>query len=419
MTRSSCVIVGASAAGVSAAVRMRRMDYPGTITLVDVDPRLPYERPPLSKALLDEGTAGLVPIQPAETYRDLDIDLRLGARVVEVDPARLTVRLGDGDVLKSGRLVLATGVRPRKLTVKGADATNVLSLRDAADAGRIGAHLGRGGPLVIVGGGFIGLELAAVAVDRGIEVTVVEAQPQPLTHVLGPDVAALVTGLHREHGVRLLSGVTVAGFLGPAGRVEEVRLSDGRRLPAAAVVVGVGVEPRHELARSARIDTDDHGIPVNEFGQTSRAWIYATGEVASQFHPDLPRRGRIEHWDAALRHGAAVGSTLAGEPVRYTDPPYAWSDQYGATLQLIGRARPTDELVLREGAAPGRFLAFWLRHGRIGAVAGMDAAREIGVVKRLMAAGVLVGREQLTRSDTNLRALLKARSTMPGSRLAN
>ncbi|MFE2336637.1 NAD(P)/FAD-dependent oxidoreductase [Streptomyces coelicoflavus] len=414
MTKTRCVIVGASAAGVSAALQMRRMDFPGTITLVDTDPRLPYERPPLSKALLEDGASALVPIQPAETYRDLDIELRLGERVTEVDPARLTVRLGSGDILKSGRLVLATGVRARRLAVEGGDVDNVLSLRDADDARRIGAQLARGGPLVIVGAGFVGLEIAAVARTRGIDVTIVEAQPHPLVHALGPDVAELLTDLHHGHGVRLLSGVTVSAFAGPAGRVEEVWLSDGRRLPAAVVVVGIGVEPRHELARSAIVDTDHYGIPVNEFGQTSRAWIYATGDVASQRHPNLPQRGRIEHWDAALRHGAAVGSTLAGEPVQYTDAPYAWTDQYGATLQLIGRGRPTDDLVLREGATPGRFLAFWMRHGRIGAVAGMDASREIGVVKRLMAAGVPVDGEQLARPDTDLRGLLKKRRTADG-----
>ncbi|MFD8089324.1 NAD(P)/FAD-dependent oxidoreductase [Streptomyces malaysiensis] len=408
VTKPSCVIVGASAAGVSAAVQMRRMDYPGTITLVDADPHLPYERPPLSKALMDDTEHGLVPIQPAETYRDLDIDLRLGERVVEVDPARLTVRLSDGDVLNSGRLVLATGVSPRRLDVKGAHAANVLSLRDAADARRIGVYMARGGPLVIVGAGFIGLELAAVARERGIDVTVVEAQPHPLAHAVGTDVARLLTDLHRGHGVRLLSGVTVRELIGSVDGVEEVRLSDGRRLPTAAVVVGVGVDPRRGLARSARVDTDSFGIPVNEFGQTSRAWIYATGDVASQPHPNLPGRGRIEHWDAALRHGAAVGATLAGNPVRYTDPPYAWSDQYGATLQIVGRARSTDELVMREGASPDRFLAFWIRRGRIGAVAGMDVPRDIGAVKRLMAIGTPVSTGLLARRDTDLRGLLKA-----------
>ncbi|MET9218371.1 FAD-dependent oxidoreductase [Streptomyces sp. NPDC003300] len=403
----SCVIVGASAAGVCAAVALRGHGYRGTVTLVDADPNLPYERPPLSKGLLDGESAGLVPIQPPSVYQDLDIALRLGERVVGIDPAALTVRLSGGDVLACGRLVLATGVAARRLTTPGADADNVLSLRDAADAVRLHARLARGGPLVIIGAGFIGLELAAVARRRGIEVTVVEAQPYPLASVLGPAVADLMTRLHRDHGVRLLTGVTVTEFLGSPAGVEAVRLSDGQRVPAATVVVGIGVRPRTELARTARIDVDDWGIPVNEFGQTSRAWIYATGDVASQPHPHLTARGRLEHWEAAQRHGTAVGSTIAGSPVRYTAPPYAWSDQYDTTLQIIGRPRRSDDFVLREGAVPDRFLAFWLRHGRIAAAAGMGAAREVGVVKRLIAGNVPVDSRLLSDPGLDLRGTLK------------
>ncbi|MEW2522652.1 NAD(P)/FAD-dependent oxidoreductase [Actinacidiphila alni] len=406
-TGHSCVIVGASAAGVAAAVAMRGEGYGGTVTLVDADPHLPYERPPLSKGLLGEDSTGLVPIQPASVYDDLGIVLRLGERVVGIDPAGLSVRLSGGDVLGCSRLVLATGVAARRLTTPGADAANVLSLRDAADAVRLNAQLARGGPLVVIGAGFIGLELAAVARGHGIEVTVVEAQPHPLASVLGPEVAALLTELHRGHGVRLLTGVTVTEFLGTAAGVEAVRLSDGQRLPAATVVVGIGVRPRTELAASARLDTDQWGIPVNEFGQTGRAWIYATGDVASQPHPHLTARGRLEHWEAAQRHGAAVGSTIGGSPVRYTEPPYAWSDQYDTTLQIIGRPRTGDDFVLRQGAEPGRFLAFWLRRGRVAAAAGMGVARDVGAVRRLIAGEVPVDGLALSDPGLDLRRTLK------------
>ncbi|WP_236794740.1 NAD(P)/FAD-dependent oxidoreductase [Amycolatopsis sp. GM8] len=407
MNKPRCLIVGASAAGVAVAIELRNNGYTGAVTLIDADPNLPYERPPLSKSVLGAGSRGFVPIQPAPIYRDLDIELRLGEKVTAVDPAALTVRLDGGDAVPVSRLVLATGLSPRRLRVAGADAENVLSLRDAADARRIAEELASGGPLVIIGAGFIGLELAAVARERGIDVTVVEAQARPLTHAVGADVASLLMELHRGHGVKLLTGATVAEFAGSAGRVEEVRLADGRRLPASTVVVGVGVEPRTELTVSARIEVDTFGIPVNEFGQTSRAWIYATGDVASQNHPALARRGRIEHWDTAQRHGAAVGATIAGTPTRYREAPYAWSHQYGATLQIVGRPRPDDDLVLRDGASPGEFLAFWIRDGYVGAVAGMAASREVGVVKRLMAARVPVERAQLLGRDLDLRRFLK------------
>ncbi|GHH34723.1 pyridine nucleotide-disulfide oxidoreductase [Lentzea cavernae] len=401
------MIVGASAAGISAALALRRLDYRGTITVVDGDPHPPYERPPLSKALLDDTTGGLVPIVPWSTYADLEIDLRLGERVTAIDPGALKVHLGGGEQLDVDRLVLATGVTARHLALPHADADNVLTLRDATDAARLSAQLARGGPLVIIGAGFIGLELAAVARQRGIDVTVVEAQPRPLANIVGPEVASLVVDLHRGHGVRLITGATVERFAATGSTVEQVVLSTGHRLDTATVVVGIGVQPRTELGTSARVDVDHWGFPVNEFGQTSRAWIFAAGDVASQAHPHLATRGRLEHWDTAQRHGAAVGSTVAGEPVRYKEAPYAWSDQYDATLQIIGRPRGTDQVVIREGATPQRFLAFWLRDGRLAAAAGMDASREIGIARRLVASTVLVDNAVLADAATDLRALLK------------
>ncbi|MFD4640785.1 NAD(P)/FAD-dependent oxidoreductase [Lentzea sp. NPDC058436] len=406
MHRSSCVIIGASAAGISAAVAMRRLDYRGTVTVVDADPNPPYERPPLSKALLDD-TTGLVPILPWSTYGDLQIDLRLGERVSAVDPGSLKVHLEGGDRLDVDRLVLATGVAARHLAIPHADADNVLTLRDAADAGRVSAQLARGGPLVIIGAGFIGLELAAVARQRGIDVTVVEAQPHPLANVVGSEVAGLVVDLHRGHGVRLVTGATVERFVATGSTVEQVVLSNGQRVDAATVVVGIGVRPRTELAASARVDVDHWGFPVNEFGQTSRAWIFAAGDVASQAHPHLAARGRLEHWDTAQRHGAAVGSTVAGEPVPYKEVPYAWSDQYTGTLQIVGRPRGTDRVVIRAGATPERFLAFWLRDGRLGAVAGMDASREVGLARRVVASTMPVDEDVLADAATDLRSLLR------------
>lgn len=418
MRRSSCVIVGASAAGISAAVAMRRLDYRGRITVVDADPNPPYERPPLSKSLLDGTAGGLVPILPWSTYDDLEIDLRLGERVTAIDPGALQVRLGGGDRLDVDRLVLATGVTARRLAVPHADADNVVTLRDAADAWRLNSLLTRGGPLVVIGAGFIGLELAAVARQRGLDVTVVEAQPHPLAHVVGSEVASLVVDLHHGHGVRLITGATVERFVATGTTVEQVVLSTGRRIDAATVVVGVGVEPRTELAASALVDVDRWGVPVNEFGQTSRAWIFAAGDVASQAHPHLAARGRLEHWDVAQRHGEAVGSTVAGEPVRYKEVPYAWSDQYTGTLQIVGRPRGTDQVVLRGGATPERFLAFWLRDGRVGAVAGMDASREIGVARRMVAANMPVDSDVLADTATDLRSLLKPRRTRTTEPLA-
>ena len=413
------VIVGASAAGVSAALAIRTAGYEGAITVLDSDPNQPYERPPLSKSLLgeDAGTPALVPILPQQMYEEHDIGLRLGARVRALDPDNRLVRLQDGAVLAAEHVVLATGVAARLLAVPGADLANVLTLRDAADARAVTACLATGGPLVIVGGGFIGLELAAVARENGVSVTVVELASLPLVGVTGPEVAELMYRLHTERGVQFRLGVSVSAFVGESA-VEAVQLDDGERLPARTVVVGVGVVPRTELAEAAGLDVDRFGIVVDRFGATSSPWVSAAGDVASQPHPALPAPGRIEHWDVAQRHGAAVGASVAGVPTAFEATPYAWSDQYGLMLQMFGRAHPGDEIVLRAGATPERFLAFWLRGGRISAVVGLDSGRDVAAGKRLIEAGLPVQAAELQDPDLDLRTLLKAAGRTPSRPLA-
>ncbi|GAA1836018.1 FAD-dependent oxidoreductase [Pseudonocardia ailaonensis] len=404
MSTSQFVVVGASAAGVSAAFALRRAGATGAVTIVDADPNLPYERPPLSKSELG-GPAALRPLRPASDYADAGIELLLGSSVAEIEPGR-AVHLADGTALQADHTVLTTGVRARRLTVPGADLDNVLVLRDAADSAALAARLTVGGPLVVVGGGFIGLELAAVALERGIRPTVVEMAPLPLLGVVDRPVAELVHRRHHERGVELVLGTTVERFVGH-GAVEEVVLADGRRLPAATVVVGVGVEPRDELAVKAGLETDRAGIVVDCHGATSDPRVWAAGDIASQPHPALAQRGRIEHWDAALRHGEAVGASAAGVPTAYTDPPYAWSDQFGTTYQMLGRRHPGDTLVLREDSGPERLLAFWLRDGRLVAALGLDAGREIGALRRIVGAAPAVPAPLLADPATDLRRLAK------------
>ncbi|MFC4946721.1 NAD(P)/FAD-dependent oxidoreductase [Pseudonocardia sp. GCM10023141] len=404
-TAESYVVVGASAAGVSAAFAIRGAGATGPVTIVDADPNLPYERPPLSKSVLG-GASPLRPIRPAADYANTGIELLLGSPVAAVNPGPGTVGLADGSTLKADRVVLTTGVRARRLTVPGADLGNILVLRDAADAAALATRLAAGGPLVVVGGGFIGLELAAVALEQGIRPTVVELAPLPLLGVLGEPIAELVRRRHHERGVELVLGTTVERFVG-RGAVEEVVLADGRRRPAATVVVGVGVEPRDELAVAAGLGTDRAGIVVDRHGTTSDPRVWAAGDVASQPHPALPERGRIEHWDAALRHGEAVGASAAGVPTTWSDPPYAWSDQFGTTYQMLGRRHPGDTIVLREDSGPERLLAFWLREGRLVAALGLDAGREIGALRRLIGSAPAVPAHLLADPATDLRRVAK------------
>jgi 3-phenylpropionate/trans-cinnamate dioxygenase ferredoxin reductase component len=401
------VVVGASAAGVSAALALRRGGFDGAITVVDGDPREPYERPPLSKSLLSAPGTMLKPIVPASAYRDAGIELGLGRRVRELDPAAHRVLLDDGAALEAGQVLLATGVAARDLDLPGGPRPNVLRLRDADDADVLAARLARGGPLVIIGGGFIGLELAAEARGVGLDVTVVELAPLPLFGPAGPVIGQLVRELHEANGVRFHLGASVATMngAGPAGEVDEVVLQDGTRLPAAVVVVGVGVVPRDGLARAAGVPTDG-GIIVDQHGRTDNPWLWAAGDVAVQPHPHLERPGRIEHWDVALRHGEAVGLSLAGQPTALKAPPYAWSDQYHLTLQSFGRSWPGDAFVLRRGATPAKFVGFWLRgSGRVAAVMGLASPHEVRAGKRLIESAAAVTADELADPATDLRKL--------------
>ncbi|MDP9167764.1 MAG: FAD-dependent oxidoreductase [Actinomycetota bacterium] len=401
------VIVGASAAGVAAAVAMRTAGYDRPITVVDSDPHQPYERPPLSKALLGvAGEQALKPILPEEVYRIHRIDLRLGIGVTGLDLRTHRVTLDDGGVLPASHVILTTGVAARRLPVPGADLANVLTLRDADDARALSTQLAAGGPLVIIGGGFIGLELAAVARENDVEVTVVELCRLPLVGVMGPEVAELVHRLHTDRGVHFRVGVTVSAFVGTPA-VEAVELDDGELLPAQTVVVGVGVVPRVALADAAGITVDRFGIVVDRLGRTSNPWVSAAGDGASQPHPALPAPGRIEHWDVAQRHGAAVGTSVVGAATPFEATPYAWSEQYGLMLQMFGRPHPGDELVLRRGATPERFLAFWLRAGRVGAVAGLDLPRDVAAARRFIDTAATVPVAQLADPDVDMRRLVK------------
>ncbi|WP_240045951.1 FAD-dependent oxidoreductase [Streptomyces sp. L-9-10] len=403
VSKTHHVIVGGSIAGVSAAMAMRRSGFDGTVTVVDAEPLLPYEKPPLSKKADPEHAVR--PILPEEHYREHGTDLVIGLRVHRLDDEHRRVVLAGGGELPGDRVLLTTGVSARRLGTPGEQLDNVHTLRTAADARRVFAGLHRGGPLVVVGGGFIGLEAAAVARTMGLDVTVVEATALPLLGPLGPAVARLMTRLHRDNGVRVISGRTVERYAGH-GSVEEVVLAGGERLPAATVVVGVGVVPSDQLAAAAGA-TIHGGVVVDEYGRTDHPWFWAAGDVASQIHPRTGVRERIEHWDVAMRRGAAVGASMAGLPTINDAAPYFWSDQYGKSLQMFGRGRGSDQVVVREGATPERFVAFWLRAGRLAAVAGLDEPKAVRAAKAILDTDAAVAHEVLTDPSTDLRALAR------------
>ncbi|MEU0413507.1 FAD-dependent oxidoreductase [Streptomyces griseorubiginosus] len=403
--RKHHVIVGGSAAGVAAAFALRNSGFDGTVTVVEAGSELPYERPPLSKALTGGRDVFLRPIALLPDYRAAEIDMRLGTRVRALDPATRTVLLSGGGTLTADRVLLATGVSARLLNVPGSDLPGVLTLRDVDDARQVAAAIAAGGPVVVIGGGFIGMEVAAAARTAGCDVTVVETSPLPLLHALGRPLAELVAELHRAHGVRLRTGTSVAVFHG-AQAVEEVELVSGERLPAAVVVVGVGVVPNDALAGETGV-LRDRGIVVDGHGRTAQPWILAAGDVTVQPHPHLAAPGRIEHWDNAQRQGAVAGAAMAGNLRAHDAVPYFWSEQYGLTLQMFGRPRPGDELVLRPDSGPWRFVGLWLRYGAVAAAAGLAAPREMTAARRLVERSAPVPAERLRDPTTDLRRIAR------------
>ncbi|MDO3705067.1 FAD-dependent oxidoreductase [Micromonospora sp. C28SCA-DRY-2] len=364
------VIVGAGLAGARAAQTLREEGYDGDVVLLGEEAERPYERPALSKGLL-LGTAGRdsVHVHDAGWYPEHHVDLRTGTRVTGLDRESRTVETADGQRLRYASLLLATGARARTLAVPGADLDGVLRLRTLADSDRLGAALVDGAQVVIVGAGWIGLEVAAAARARGAAVTVVEVGELPLHRVLGDRLATVFADLHRDHGVTFRFRAQVRQFEG-TGRVSAVRLADGTALPADLVVVAVGVRPATDLAEQAGLAVDD-GVLVDDTLRTGDPHIWAAGDLANAHHPLLGTRVRVEHWANALHSGPAAARGMLGRPVSYDRLPYFYTDQYELGMEYTGHAPPGsyDRVVVR-GDLGGEFVAFWTARGRV--LAGMN-----------------------------------------------
>jgi 3-phenylpropionate/trans-cinnamate dioxygenase ferredoxin reductase component len=365
---STFVIVGAGMAGGKAAETLREEGFDGRIVLLGAEPDRPYERPPLSKDYLrGEAERQTIYLQEdAGWYAEHDVELRASTVVESLDVDGRAVVLAGGERVGYDRLLLATGAEPKRLPVPGADLAGVHVLRTVAHSDVLRDVLEAGGRLVVVGAGWIGSEVAASARQRGMEVTVIEPQSVPLERVLGPELGAFYRDVHLDHGVELRLGDGVEAFEG-ADRVERVRTSDGASVECDAVVVGIGVAPRTELAEGV-LDVDD-GILVDAGLRASVDGVFAAGDVANHDHPLLGRL-RVEHWANALEQGPAAARAMLGQDVAYERVPYFFSDQYDVGMEYAGHSQPGDEVVFRGDPATREFIAFWLRDGRV--VAGMN-----------------------------------------------
>jgi 3-phenylpropionate/trans-cinnamate dioxygenase ferredoxin reductase subunit len=380
------VVVGASAAGISVAETLRRDGFEGPVTLIGDENALPYDRPPLSKEVLaGRWSEDRLELRDREKIADLEIDLRLGMRAEAVDTATRTVDLSDGSRVDYRDLVVATGVRPRRLPrTEGVAGVHVLRTLD--DARRLRADLSGNPRLVIVGAGFLGAEVAAVASAAGASVTLVSDVDAPLADVLGAELGRLLIGVHAEHGVRIRTGVRVTGIETDDGRATGVRLADGSALPADVVLVSIGSIPNTEWLASSGIPIGN-GVLCDEYCRAA-PHVWAAGDVASWHHAAMGERVRIEHRTNAAEQGMAVArNILAGDnPLPFVPVPYVWSDQYDLKIQIYGVPRGADSFTVTEGSLEDRKLvAVYGKDGHARAAVGINMIRALRAARALVA----------------------------------
>lgn len=399
------VVIGAGQAGSSLVAKLRNSGFDGRITLIGAEPVPPYQRPPLSKAyLLGDMTLDRLFLRPESFYAEHDIDLRLNTRVTGIDCAARTVRLGD-EVIRYDHLVLTTGSDPRRLPSSiGGALAGVFVVRDLADVDAMAPHVVAGRRALIVGGGYIGLEAAAVAAKRGLEVTLVEMADRILQRVAAPETSAYFRALHQAHGVTIREGVGLDRLLGE-GRVTGARLSDGTELAADLVIVGVGIAPATALAEAAGLEIEN-GIKVDARGQTSDPAIWAAGDCAS--FPWKAGRIRLESVPNAIDQAECVAENIMGAAKDYEAKPWFWSDQYDVKLQIAGLNTGYDHTVVRPGDKPGSQSVWYFRGDALLAVDAMNDPRAYMIGKRLIEAGQSPSPAVVADPETPLKSLMPA-----------
>jgi 3-phenylpropionate/trans-cinnamate dioxygenase ferredoxin reductase subunit len=398
------VILGASLAGATAAITLRDEGADGDVILIGAEPQPPYERPPLSKAYL----RGEVPfdkalVRPAAFYTEHGIQAMFGTRATRIDPSARVVELEDHRRVSFDALLIATGGRNRTVSIPGVDLDGIYSLRTVQDADRIRAEMIAGRRAVVVGMGFIGSEVAASLRQKGLEVVAIDPSKTPLFRVLGEGVGQTIAKLHRDHGVRMIFEDTVAAFEGTR-RVGCVVTKAGLRLECDFAVVGIGIEPAVEALADSGIHVDN-GVVVDEYCQTNVSGIYAAGDVANHYHPVFDRRIRVEHWQNAIKQGAAAARNMLGRRIAYDEIHWFWSDQYDANLQYAGFHTQWEQLVVRGRLESASYLACYVNAGRIDAAVGLNRAKEVRRVMPLIKARRPVNLERLRDESVDLRSL--------------
>jgi 3-phenylpropionate/trans-cinnamate dioxygenase ferredoxin reductase subunit len=410
----SILIVGAGHAGGELATALRMEGCTAPIALLGEEDHLPYQRPPLSKAFLS-GHVGVesLYLRPAPTYEKHGIELLFGVRVVALDRGGRHIELSNGRRIPYGKVALTTGGRVRRLppaiTGTADGCGNLHYLRTIQDVRRIQAQFEPGFRLVIIGGGYIGLEVAAVGIKRGLHVTVLEALPRVLARVTAPQLSSFYERVHREAGVDIRTGTTITGFeLDSSGDAVSAVVTSAGRVAADLVIVGIGLQPNVELAQAAGLEVSD-GIVVDEFTVTSDPDIVAAGDCTNHPNDALGRRVRLESVPNAVEQARTAAAVLAGKPRVYAAVPWFWSDQYDLKLQMVGLSAGYDELVLRGSTAGRAFAAFYLRAGRLIAADAVSRPQDFMIAKRLVAARAVVSPANLADESFPLKSLLESR----------
>lgn len=397
MINKTCVIVGASHAGVSLALQLRREGWQGKIKLIGDEDTLPYHRPPLSKDLF-AGKKNLneIRLRPAKLYEDNEIELTLGITVNSIDRNSRSIELSCGKSMDFDFLALCTGAKAIKMP-RVEKFRNIFSIRTANDVNKMGPEIAKGNQALVIGGGYIGLEVASVLIKQGLDVVVIELSNRILQRVSGEKMSAYLTELHESNGVRLLTGVSVSQFEGN-DQVTAVVCSDGSRIDVDFVVVGIGILPETSLAEKCGLKVED-GVVVDQFGCTSDPAIYAAGDCASHPNELYGRQLRLESVQNANDQARAVASNICGKQVAYNSVPWFWSDQYEVKLQMVGLSEGHDEIICRgnpDSANTQGFALFYLKNGLVIASECIGRPKEFMLSKRLIGERIKIEKSSLS-----------------------
>ena len=400
---SGIVIIGAGQAAGQAAASLRQAGYEGNITMFGEEEQAPYQRPPLSKAYLS-GEIGIdrVLIRPEKFYADKAISLHTGTCVSRVDPAEKTISTDNGETHPYDKLLIATGSRPRILNIQGSNLDGVHNLRTVADVDAIRTSMESARKVCIVGGGYIGLEVAAVAKTKGLDVTVLEMEQRILQRVTTPEMSAFYQQLHISRGVDIRTETMVTSFGGDT-KVSSVIFGD-ETIRAQVVIVGIGVVPNVKLAQDAGLKCDN-GIIVDNHCRTSDPHIYAAGDCTNHPNPLLGRNLRLESVPNAMEQARVASANMLGDDKVYAAIPWFWSDQYNLKLQMVGFSADGDTSIIRGDKSSNQFAVFYLKKGKVVAVDAVNSPREFMVCKQLY--GKSVNAEDLANPEFELKSLLK------------